>query len=366
VQAWNNTSSVWSSNALLSVEADTVAPLLTGASAVSSNQILVSFSELLDVASATNLANYALTNGSGVDLPIYSAVVTNGTNVMLTVGPGAGNKPYVVVLKNIKDASAVGNSIRLNSAARLGLQISIPLTSVWKYDASGLDLGTAWRNTDYDDSSWLEGAGLLYHTSAALPAEKNTLLPLNSPVTGAFNTNFYFRYSFSLPTGTTNASIILRHVIDDGVLIHANGREFHRFNMAAGSVTPTTFANVSVVDAAFSGPFQTILTNFVSGKNVLAAEVHQITPTSSDICFGAEIIILAPSLVIIPPVIPQPPPLTLTRTSGQIRINWTGTGFTLQRAASLNGTNTLWQNITGTSPHLVAPTSGAGFYRLRN
>ena len=35
----------------------------------------------------------------------------------------------------------------------------LPLNSVWKYNASGFELGTVWRNAAYDDSAWPMGRG---------------------------------------------------------------------------------------------------------------------------------------------------------------------------------------------------------------
>ena len=38
----------------------------------------------------------------------------------------------------------------------------VAIDSTWRYDASGTDLGSAWRTDHYDDSSWSSGAGLFY------------------------------------------------------------------------------------------------------------------------------------------------------------------------------------------------------------
>lgn len=366
VHAWNDASSVMSTNATLNVVADTNGPVLLGANAVGSGQILLNFSEALDPASATNLGNYVLTNGSGVDLPIFSATVTNGTNVLLNVGAGAGSKPYVVVLQKISDRAEAANTVQINTAAMVGLKLSIPITAVWKYDVSGMNLGTAWRELGYNDSSWPEGAGLLYNETSPLPAPKSTLLPTISPVTGTYITTFYFRYPFSLATGTTNALVTLRHMIDDGAAFYANGREFHRFNMASGNIIASTYANVSVDNADYAGPLTVSITNITAGENVLAAEVHQVNGSSNDICYGAEISITAPSLVIPPPAILPRPVLALARTNNQMRLSWAGFGFTLQKTTNLQGASTIWQNVTGMSPHLVSPSEGASFYRLKS
>ena len=46
----------------------------------------------------------------------------------------------------------------------LSVASATPVTSasVWKYDSSGTDLGTAWRAAGFDDGAWAAGAGLFY------------------------------------------------------------------------------------------------------------------------------------------------------------------------------------------------------------
>ncbi|MDB6035643.1 MAG: hypothetical protein JWM16_5981, partial [Verrucomicrobiales bacterium] len=152
------------------------------------------------------------------------------------------------------------------------------------------------------------------------------------------------------------------HVIDDGVIIYANSTEFYRYNMPAGSVTWTTSAGTAV-EAAYAGPFLQTLSNIVSGENIIAAEVHQAGTASSDMCFGAEFSLKAPSLLI--PVVTFPK-VRMTVSKSPLRLSWPGTGYILQRASDLNGTNTVWQDVAGSSsPYTLIPSNSAGFFRLR-
>jgi hypothetical protein len=363
VMAWNNTSSVMSSNAILTVLKDFNPPLLQSAFAISSNQIMVSFSKAVDPVSAMNTGNYILTNGIGPSLALQGATSTNGTNVILVVTSGSGTKPYVLVVNNVKDTTPQGNLIQPGSAATVGLDISIPIESAWKYNVSGTDLGTTWKGIAYDDGIWDAGAGLLYHEDAALPAAKSTELPLIGTSTGSSIITYYFRHQLVLPTGSTNVVMSLRHVMDDGALIYANGLEIYRFNMPAGAIQWNTSANVTVGDAVFTGPFTLNVTNIGSGDNVIGAEVHQAGTASSDMCFGAEFSLKTPSLII--PVVTFPK-VTMTVSKSPLRLNWPGTGYILQRASVLNGTNTVWQDVTGgSSPYTLIPSNSAGFFRLR-
>ncbi len=59
----------------------------------------------------------------------------------------------------------------------------IPLVtfeSEWKYNASGQDLGTAWRGTNYDDSAWSSGRAWFYNGSIGISQRR--------PITTVYNT----------------------------------------------------------------------------------------------------------------------------------------------------------------------------------
>jgi hypothetical protein len=59
---------------------------------------------------------------------------------------------------------------------------------VWKYDASGTDLGVVWRTPGYNDSAWASGPGLFYNGAVAagdfraIPTLFNTGLGANGTV----------------------------------------------------------------------------------------------------------------------------------------------------------------------------------------
>ncbi|MDB6033536.1 MAG: metallophosphoesterase [Verrucomicrobiales bacterium] len=194
-----------------------------------------------------------------------------------------------------------------------------------------------------------------------MPAPKNT--PLNLVANGSFIRTFYFRKHFTLPFGFTSIAAI-RHVIDDGIIVYGNGSEIHRLNMPTGAVTYATLANVAVGDAEFHGPYVAIVP-LITGDNVIAAEVHQATPSSGDVCFGAELSLTAPS----------PSPIVVTDCFGslcfsvqtnQLVLRWDAPNGILQNAFSLQGTNTAWRNVmNATSPYIVARSNTAAFFRLK-
>ena len=119
---------------------------------------------------------------------------------------------------------------------------------------------------------------LLYVETAALPAPKTTALTLGK-------LTYYFRTRFTIPSVPTEAT--LRD--------HERPRRWHgrlaqrhldRLGVADGDPTYDTLANRTVTDAVLEGPFTVPADALVAGENVVAVEVHQINPTSSDIVFG--------------------------------------------------------------------------------
>jgi hypothetical protein len=156
--------------------------------------------------------------------------------------------------------------------------VLVPLDAVWRYDQSGNDLGTAWRDPDFNDSAWPEGRALLYNESGPLPGPKNTLLNLG-PIT------YYFRLAFDFPGDPAGVALSLQAVIDDGAAFYLNGFEIHRFNLAADA-TASTLASPGVGDAVLTGPYPIAPGALRRGRNVLAVEVHQATANSTDIAFG--------------------------------------------------------------------------------
>jgi hypothetical protein len=96
------------------------------------------------------------------------------------------------------------------------------------------------------------------------------------------------------------------------------------------------------------------------GRNVLAVELHQNDPTSSDAGFDLGLTATRPPL--------NPTGyLNVTLTTQGIQLEWTGVGYVLQSAPEPAGPYTDATPAVTTSPHTVPHgTGGSGrFYRLR-
>jgi len=160
--------------------------------------------------------------------------------------------------------------------------VILPIDASWRYDASGDDLGTSWKNNGFNDGGWDEGDALIYRESGGLPAPKNTEIELGA-------TTFYFRTNFDFAGDVAKTQLFLRTVIDDGAVFYLNGSEIFRLRMPDGAVDSDTLARGAVGDAVFEGPFDVPTTALRQGTNLIAVEVHQRTTGSSDMVFGTEV-----------------------------------------------------------------------------
>ena len=101
---------------------------------------------------------------------------------------------------------------------------------------------------------------------------------------------YYFRTHFTLNPTFTNApsgsKIKISSIIDDGAVFYLNGGEIFRLDMPEGAINYSTTATRAVGDAIWEGSFTVPRSSLVVGDNVLAVEVHQCDPTSSDVVFG--------------------------------------------------------------------------------
>ncbi len=166
---------------------------------------------------------------------------------------------------------------------------------VWKFHDQNQNLGTAWRATGYDDSSWSQGPGLFGFENAGLPAP-GIQTPLFNDTDANNLITYYLRKSFAYNGSLQNVALSIDQILDDGAIYYLNGQELGRDNMPSGTVDWKTTASGAVGDATerlnvISVPG----TALVRGNNVLAVEVHQINATSSDAVFGCRLKISAPS-----------------------------------------------------------------------
>ncbi len=181
-----------------------------------------------------------------------------------------------------------GPNPRTSTAPQAQVIPILSMDHVWRYDQSGADLGTAWRESGYDDNSWSSGPALLGYETTTLTEPIRTQLSVSSA-----QLTYYFRTVFVAPTNGNLVGLQITHYLDDGAIFYLNGQELLRVNMPAGIVNSSTLAPNSVGDAVIQGPEAVSTTALQPGNNVLAVEVHQSSTSSSDVIFGLSLDALA-------------------------------------------------------------------------
>lgn len=326
----------------------------------------------LDEVSAEDPAHYTvdLTTGGG-GLNVESAVMT-GSNVVLTTSPRLPGRNYRVTLNGVRDRAVAQNEPIPATRPVQATMVVFDYNHAWRHDQSGTDLGTDWKEAGYDDSSWPTGAGFLAFETSVAPltlftnlaggSGSNTVLSLlNNTLAGLGGTNitFYFRTTLpGLPFDPAAPGNVLRATsyIDDGAAVYVNGLEAMRFNLT-NPASYTNFATALSVEGA-GGLITSNLAGFVTGSNVIAAEVHQNGIISSDVGWGMRLEALVTTFL------PVAPKLWAGRSGGSIILAWDGAG-TLQHCTDLSDPLS-WENVPGlpTSPFTNSPTGPARFYRL--
>jgi Bacterial Ig domain/Calcineurin-like phosphoesterase len=165
-------------------------------------------------------------------------------------------------------------------------QTLVPAGSSWKYNDSGSNLGTAWRAVTYNDASWSTGAAQLGYGDG----DESTVLSYGSNPNNRRIT-YYFRRSFGVANPASISALTVRFVRDDGLVIYLNGTQVVRSNMPAGTISYTTRATTAIGPPDESAWQQAAIdpSLLVAGTNVLAVELHQQSPTSTDISFDLEL-----------------------------------------------------------------------------
>lgn len=236
-------------------------------------------------------------NPSSIALAAYTALPGGGsiTNVSFFVdGALIGDDtsaPFSVTWSNITGgshrltASGFDDSGNPYDAIPVFIGVGenlVPFGSTWKYLADGSNQSNAWYGVNYDDSAWLIGAAELGYGDG----DEATVVP--SGPAGNFFITTYFRRSFAVSNIAAISDLILWLEYDDGGAVYLNGQPLYRtanLPANAGYNTVTTGgAGEDTTDALF-----VTVSNLVEGNNIIAAEIHQQAPDSSDISFNLQL-----------------------------------------------------------------------------
>jgi hypothetical protein len=155
--------------------------------------------------------------------------------------------------------------------------------STWRYLDNGSNQGTTWRQRSFNDANWKSGpAPLGYGDPVA------TRVSYGSNASRKYVTT-YARTSFQATHRFATLTVRVRR--DDGVVLYVNGSHVARSNMPSGTIRYNTLATRSIDGSAETTYVSIPITAaLVNGTNVIAAEIHQSSRSSSDLMFDLELI----------------------------------------------------------------------------
>lgn len=181
--------------------------------------------------------------------------------------------------------------------------VIVPDTAYWKYWDRGLPMpdSTNWKtDTTYNPSApnnWGYGKAPLGYVEAGVTPTPTTIVGYGGNMSNRYPTT-YFRREVTLTGYLDGGDITISHPAaiykmrvrrDDGIVVYINGHIVYKDQMNY----PFGYYSWASANATDNGSqWHEIYIDphvFHRGKNIIAAEVHQVQPTSSDVWFALEL-----------------------------------------------------------------------------
>ncbi|MCI0339069.1 MAG: Ig-like domain-containing protein [Acidobacteria bacterium] len=225
--------------------------------------------------SYTTLASNATDNGTiFLQSAVSASLLTSGTNVLA-----------VEIHQTDKSSSDISFDLELKGTLTPSGNTFVAFGSPWKYLDNGSNQGTSWVAPAFDDSSWASGPAELGYGNG----DEATVVSYGQSSSNKYITT-YFRKAFSVVYPPSFSTLSLSVKRDDGIVVYLNGNEVYRSNMPSGAISYTTPASSSAANDGNTVIQSNIsATSLVSGTNVLAVEIHQLSPSDPDISFDLEL-----------------------------------------------------------------------------
>jgi hypothetical protein len=159
----------------------------------------------------------------------------------------------------------------------------IPLGANWRYWDRGGNPGQNWSLADFDDDSWSIGRAPLGYGDG----DETTIINCGPSAPNCRMDNHattYFRQDFMVDEPAGLQEFVLRVLRDDAAAVYVNGIEVFRDEILETGAGPATFARAVSIENA-QATIRLDPEVLLVGRNVVAVEVHQESPTSSDLSF---------------------------------------------------------------------------------
>ncbi len=311
------------------------------------------------------------TNTLNLSTPQSTTLTTN--HAVLLTGLTPASSYFYQVISTIGATVYTSSNLLFSTTNYATVADLFDMTNPWSYTSANLD-GVNWTAPSYDDSAWQgAGPGLLWADAYGPNFDpnvtpENTALPLDQNNSGYPFITYYFRTHFSFTNSLAGVALQFSAYVDDGAVFYLNGAQIYRLRMPAGPVANATLAaaynpcpssNGDVGDASCADEFTvagTVMTNLLSGDNLLAVEVHNFNALSHAVTFGAGVSFAEPNA--------PGPELAIAPVTNAATVTWTRGGFLLQQATGLGAG---WTNVPGpvvAPPYTVGFTNPAQFFRL--
>lgn len=227
----------------------------------------------------TTLANTVLSDYD----EIIAIDTTISPNMLL---PGI-NMIAVEVHQSDPSSSDLGFSLELTGIKKTPeVQTLIPFRSTWRYWDHGAGVDPTWKLDSFNDVSWKAGPAILGYGNG----DEATVLSYGPNPNQKYIT-YYFRKTFTVHNPLDYESLNLKLLRDDGAVVYINGIEVFKTNMPDGSITYQTLASSPIVFTEEDLVIKEISPRFLkSGENIISVEIHQVSPSSSDIHFDLELL----------------------------------------------------------------------------
>ncbi|MBN1927631.1 MAG: CotH kinase family protein, partial [Prolixibacteraceae bacterium] len=226
-----------------------------------------------------DLTNYGFSESLPVKVAIYPKdagnVFFNGLKIPVDVCTGAYPEGETVEL-----VATAKSGYRFMGWAEAKSTHFIEAGSEWRYKDTGSNEGTAWKETGFNDSSWKSGHAELGYGDG----DETTVVSYGGESGNKYITT-YFRKSFSVSQDCCVQELAMNLICDDGAVIYLNGNEILRYNMPEGSIGYQTRASSAVSNESEFKFFILDPKHLLPGENIIAVEIHQNSPTSSDVSF---------------------------------------------------------------------------------
>jgi hypothetical protein len=295
---------------------------------------------------------------TNVDFYVDGAMVSRATNAPFSgvwLTPALGAHFVQAVATDNTGLSAVSQNQPFSVLTPSVLTTLVNSNSTWRYLDDGSDQGVLWRTNSYNDTGWSNGvAEFGYGDGPALP---EATVIRNTGTNGQRIITTYFRKNFNVANPANYSNLVVRLRRDDGGVVYLNGLEVFRSNMTNGPGVPVIFTNLALNAADEVSFFSTNApaSLLLPGDNLVAVEIHQTTPGSSDVSFDLQLQAESGPLIFI------------SQTNDVVTLNWLPSvpGLELQHAPTPLGPWTLAPNQLNPQSFTPNPADLPTFWRLR-